>query len=310
MDLAELSVGAGNMLGMSEVILGGEAVAAGRVTRHELRRWYTAIYRGVYVPKGAEVSLRDRAIAAWLASGRKGVVAGVAASALHGAPWADPTHPIELVGVKCRPQNGLVPRTERVADDEITRVSGLPVTTRVRTAFDLGRHLDRPEALARLDALMWNQEFSVDDVMRLAERYPRARGIRRLRELLPLVDRGAASPPESRIRLWLHDAGLPRPETQIPVLEGSRPIAFLDMGWPEFKVAVEYDGDHHRKDRRQYVKDIARLRMLEAMGWIVIRVIAEERPAEWLARVEAALVSRGCVVEINELQRFTRTFAA
>jgi hypothetical protein len=256
------------------------------------------------------VSLRDRAIAAWLASGRKGVVAGVAASALHGAPWADPTHPIELVGVKCRPQNGLVPRTERVADDEITRVSGLPVTTRVRTAFDLGRHLDRPEALARLDALMWNQEFSVDDVMRLAERYPRARDIRQLRELLPLVDRGAASPRESRIRLWLHDAGLPRPETQIPVLEGSRPIAFLDMGWPEFKVAVEYDGDHHRKDRRQYVKDIARLRMLEAMGWIVIRVIAEERPAEWLARVEAALVSRCCVVEINELQRFTRTFAA
>ena len=43
-------------------------------------------------------------------------------------------------------------------------------------------------------------------------------------------------------------------------------------------MAVEYDGDHHRKDRRQYVKDIARLRMLEALGWIVIRVIAEDKP--------------------------------
>jgi len=41
---------------------------------------------------------------------------------------------------------------------------------------------------------------------------------------------------------------------------------------------------HHRKDRRQYVKDIARIRMLEDMGWIVIRVIAEERRAQWLAR--------------------------
>ena len=39
------------------------------------------------------------------------------------------------------------------------------------------------------------------------------------------------------------------------------------MGWRDFMVAVEYDGDHHRKDRRQYVKDIARLRMLEALGW-------------------------------------------
>ena len=74
---------------MREVILGGEAVAAGWVTRHELRRWYTKLYRGVYVRKGAEVSLRDRAIGAWLASGRKGVVAGLAASALHGK-IADP----------------------------------------------------------------------------------------------------------------------------------------------------------------------------------------------------------------------------
>ena len=295
---------------MNEVFIGSEAVSAGRVTRHELKRWYTTVYRGVYASKNAGLSLRERAIAAWLASGRKGVIAGVAASALHGAPWVDPAQPIELVGVKCRPQSGLVPRTDRVAEDEITRVSGLPVTSRLRTAFDMGRHLERTEALARLDALMWNQAFSVEDVEKLVKRYPRARGLRRLQELLPLIDGGAASPRESRIRLWLSDAGLPRPETQIPVLQGSYPVAFLDMGWPEFMVAVEYDGEHHRKNRRQYVKDIARLRMLEALGWIIIRVIAEDKPKDVIARVEAALVRRGCIVEIDELQRFTRTFAA
>jgi hypothetical protein len=279
---------------MGEVILGGEAVASGVVTRHELSRWYRSLFRGVYVRKGCDVSLRDRAIGAWLASRRKGVVSGVAASAMHGAPWVDPDVPIELAAAKCSAQEGLVPRTERVADDEITRISGLPVTTRVRTAFDLGRHLDRPQALARLDALMWNQRFSIDEVLALVERYPRARGVRQLRELLPLVDGGSESPRESRIRLMLHDAGFPRPETQIPVLAGTtRPVAFLDMGWRDFMIAVEYDGDHHRKDRKQYVKDIARLRMLEAMGWIVIRVTAEDRPEEWLARVEAALIDRG-----------------
>lgn len=295
---------------MGEVFLGGEAVAAGRVTRHDLRRWYTTVYRGVYVPRGTELSLRDRAGAAWLATGRRGVIAGVAASALHHAQWVDPTHPIELVGVKCRPQPGLVPRLESVGDDEVTRALGLPVTTRVRTAFDLGRHQNRPQALARLDALMWTQRFSLDDVLALGDRHPRARGIRQLRELLPLVDGGAASPRESHIRLWLLDAGMPRPETQIPVYRGRRAVAFLDMGWEDVKVAVEYDGDHHRKDRAQYVKDMARLRMLEALGWIVIRVIAEDRPAEWLARVEAALISRGCRVQINEMQRLIRTLAA
>jgi hypothetical protein len=295
---------------MAEVFIGSEAVAAARVTRHELGRWYRTVYRGVYTSKDVELSLRDRAIAAWLASRRKGVIAGVAASALHGAPWVNPEHPVELVGVKCRQQAGLIPRNERVADDEITRISGLPVTSRLRTAFDLGRHLDRPEAVARLDALMWNQDFSIDEVLSLADRHPRAHGLRQLRELLPLIDGGAASPRESRIRLLLLDAGFPRPETQIPVLEGSYPVAFLDIGWPEYMVAVEYDGDHHRKDRRQYVKDIARLRMLEALGWIVIRVIAEDKAADVIARVKAALASRGCLIEITELQRFTRTFAA
>lgn len=295
---------------MAQVILGGDAVRAGAVTRHELARGYTAVYRGVFVRKGAPLSLRDRTIAAWLASGRQGVVAGVAAAALHGAPWVDSSTPVEIIGLKRRPQAGLIWRAERPADDEITRLSGLPVTTRVRTAYDLGRHLERPESLARLDALMWNQRFSIEEVAALAGRYPGARGTRQLRDLLPLIDGGAASPRESRIRLWLHDTGFPPPTTQIPVCVGTRPVAFLDLGWREYMVAVEYDGDHHRKDRRQYVKDIDRMRMLEAMGWIVVRIIAEDHPRDWLTRVARALADRGCLVEIDEMQRFTRTLAA
>ncbi|MDA2889930.1 hypothetical protein PDG61_03305 [Mycolicibacterium sp. BiH015] len=294
---------------MGKVILGGEAVRAGVVTRHELARDYTKLYRGVFVRKGVEITVRDRAIGAWLATGRKGVVSGSAAAALHGAPWVDPATPIEMTGAKGRPQEGLVLRTERLQPDEITRRCGLPVTTRERTAFDLGRHLERFEALARLDALMWNQHYDIADVLDLADRHPRSRGIGQLRELLPLVDGGAASPRESILRLWLLDCGFPRPETQIPVVDGSRPVAFLDMGWSEYGVAVEYDGDHHRKDRQQYVKDIARLRMLKQQGWIVIRVIAEDRPHDWLARVEEALVSRGCHLEISEAQ-FARARAA
>lgn len=289
----------GTVTSMGEVILGGEAVRAGVVTRHELRRDFTTLFRGVFIRKGAEITLRDRATGAWLATGRKGVIAGVAASALHGAPWVDPEHPIEVAGVKGRPQNGLVLRTERLHEDEITRLSGLPVSTRVRTAFDLARHLDRAESLARLDALMWNQRFAIAEVARLARRRPRVGGLAQLRELLPLVDGGAASPCESRIRLCLHDSGFPRAKTQIPVLVRSRPVAFLDMGWQKYGVAVEYDGDHHRKDRRQYVKDIQRMRMLEEMGWIVIRVIAEEQPEAWMGRVEAALRKRGCPLRLG-----------
>ncbi|TDZ42713.1 hypothetical protein CCUG63695_02689 [Mycobacteroides franklinii] len=295
---------------MAEVFIGSEAVSTGRFSRHELRRFYRPIFRGVYVPKSAEVTLRDRTVAAWLATGRKGAIAGLAASALHGAGWVDHDVPIELVGVTSRPQDGLITRNERIDADEITRISGLPVTNRVRTAFDLGRYQPRARALGCLDALMRNQVFACDAVNVLADRYPKVRGVRQLRELLPLIDAGAQSPRESLIRLQLHDAGLPRAQTQVPVLDGYTPVAFLDTGWPRYRVAVEYDGDHHRKDRRQYVRDLARLRMLEERGWIVIRVIAEESPDAWIARVAAALRSRGCRIEIDKMRRPTRPFAA
>ena len=60
---------------MNEVFIGSEAIAAGRLTEHELRRWYRPTYRDVYLPKSVDPSLRDRTRAAWLWSKRRGVIA-------------------------------------------------------------------------------------------------------------------------------------------------------------------------------------------------------------------------------------------
>ncbi|BBN46057.1 hypothetical protein MOKP45_13090 [Mycobacterium avium subsp. hominissuis] len=69
-------------------------------------------------------------------------------------------------------------------------------------------------------------------------------------------------------------------------------MAYLDMGWEDLKVAVEYDGDHHRSDRRQYGWDIRRSEMLQRLGWIVVRVVAGDRPADIIARVREARARR------------------
>ena len=53
-------------------------------------------------------------------------------------------------------------------------------------------------------------------------------------------------------------------------------------------VAVEYDGDQHRLDRRQYLKDIRRLELLERLGWLIVRVVAEDRSADIVRRVRSA----------------------
>jgi Protein of unknown function (DUF559) len=128
--------------------------------------------------------------------------------------------------------------------------------------------------------------------MLLIERYPGARGNKRARVILDLMDAGAESPRESWLRLVVIGAGLPRPTTQIRVTDGQL-VAYLDMGWEDQLVALEYDGDHHRTDRRQYVKDIRRAEMLERLGWHVVRVIKEDRPRDIIARASLALSRRG-----------------
>jgi hypothetical protein len=278
---------------MTPVFLGSEALAKGKVTEYALRRWHRRIFRDVYVSNEHQVSLRDRIAGAWLRSGRQGIVAGVAASALHGASWVDDDIPIELIWSNTRPPRGIIARDERAAADEVMRINAVPVTNRARTALDLGRHLRRDEAVARLDALMWSSPFSAEDVLLLAKRYHGARGIRRIREVLPLVDGGADSPRETWLRLLFVDAELPRPTTQIPVHDGLKLVRTLDMGWEDFKVAAEYDGDQHRTNRRQYVKDMRALPHLEQLGWIVIRVIKEDSEGDIIERASKALRSRG-----------------
>nr|WP_046282711.1 hypothetical protein [Mycobacterium sp. UM_NZ2] len=279
---------------MDGVFIGSEATVAGRLTRHELRRWYRLLFRGVYLRKDTTPALRDRTTAAWLASRRHGVIAGLAASALHGAQWVDADVDIELIAQNTRAQPGLIVRDETLADDEVTKVAGLPVTTPARTAYDLARHLPRGNAVARLDALARATPFSTEDVLLIAKHHQGARYLRRLRAALPLVDAGAASPKETWLRLLLFDAGLPTPTTQIPVRDRRYwPFAWLDLGWEDYKVSAEYDGEHHQKDRAQYVKDHQRQRKLERLGWINIQVINEDNPQETIHRVTQALHARG-----------------
>lgn len=277
---------------MERVFLGSEALAHGELTRHELRTYHRRVFPGVYAPKRTELTLRDRTIAAWLWSGRQGVVTGLAASAMLGAKWVDVDTPIELNWTNHRPPPGLVTRDETLLADEVTRREAMAVTTPARTAFDLARHAPRARSVAALDALARATGVDVADVRQLAERHPHVRGLRRADRALGLVDAGAESPMETWVRLLLIDAGHPTPRTQIPVLgRDGRPRYYLDMGWEDVKVAVEYDGRHHT-DRPVYTKDIIRLEYIASVGWIVVRVVAEHRRAEILRRVDAALKLR------------------
>lgn len=274
-----------------EPFIGSEALALGVVNRHQLRTQHRAVFPDVYLSKQTQPSLHQRIAAAWLWAGRQGVIAGAAAAAVHGAEWIDDDITVELIFSNTRPPHGLRTRRDVLLDGEVTTAAGLAVTTPERTAFDIGRRETRRVAVARLDALARATGVTPDCVVWVADRHPGARGLRKLEAALDLVDPGAQSPRESYLRLLFIDAGLPRPQTQIPVITEEKTY-YLDMGWPDCMVAVEYDGEHHRSDPLQYRKDIRRLETLQQMGWIVIRVVAGEHPAAILRRVRSALDAR------------------
>lgn len=263
--------------------IGSEVLAAGALARHELRRYYRAVLPNVYVGTRIHLSIPQRAAAAWLWSGRRAVIAGCTASALHGAKWVDPSAPVELIHPNAKAPKGVITRNDLIFPDEVTTIDGLPVTTAARTAFDLGRRGGVDEAVTRLDALARATPISAEDVMAIATRHRHARGLRQLDESLALFDDGADSPKETWLRLMLIRDGFPRPQTQIPVpgLDGF-PLYYLDMGWEHLKLAVEYDGAQHAGTLGY---DIHRHDYIAGAGWTVVRVAAGHRRPGIVARV-------------------------
>ncbi len=269
--------------------IGTEALATGALHEHELRKYYRAIMPNVYLDKRVTPSLRQRAMAAWLWSHREAVVAGVAASAMHGAKWVDDRAPVELIWRNARAPQDVVTRHDLLLSGESQPLNGLYVTTPERTAFDIGRRGSIGRAVAALDALAAATDFKARDVEELAGNHGHARGLRQLESALNLVDGGAQSPKETWLRLLLINAGFPKPRTQIPVAgPDGYPRYFLDMGWEDIMLAVEYDGEQHWTDPLQYAKDVDRQEYVAEVGWSVVRVVSRHRPHHVINRVRHA----------------------
>lgn len=267
-------------------------MAAGTASHNELRRRYRRLLPDVYVSRDAELTPALRAQAAWLWSQRRAVAAGFSACALYGSEAVDAEQPVELIYRNRNHPPGLQVWGDQLQDDEMQTLDGVAVTTPARTALDLACWYPVLTAVPAIDALARVTELKMSDADLLMRRSRGRRGIKRARTSLDLIDAGAESPKESWLRLILVLAGIPRPATQIPVDEFGVVFAYLDMGWEDLKVAAEYDGEHHRTNRASYEWDQRRRERIERQGWLVVRVIAGQRPAEIISRVRSARASR------------------
>ena len=176
---------------------------------------------------------------------------------------------------------------------EVRWLRGLPVTSPARTFLDLATVRDVVDLVAAGDRIISRRAplSSWEDLADAARRSPGTRGIRTARAALSRLDAGAESPKESELRLLLTDHGFGPWQANAVIRDAAGLfIARVDLAHAEHRVAVEYEGDHHR-DRDQWRRDVARRRRLEAVGCTYIPVTQADldRPAALLADLAGAL---------------------
>ena len=241
-----------------------------------LRRPVAGLYVASHVPDSIELRCRllslvvpddcfvcDRT-AAWLYAGARAL---------------GPNEHLSVPAISCfrpsdagRLRNTITNSGERaIAPRDLRVVHGLLATTPLRTALDLGRlERTRDLRLHGMDTMLSLGQFTLDELLAEVPRFKRQRGVVMLRVLAPLADGGSESFGESALRLRWHDAAIPRPRTQIPIMVGDIEVARVDMGIEELLLGGEYDGEEWHSDEDQQRHDDERRRFLdEGRGWSI-----------------------------------------
>lgn len=218
------------------------------------------------------------------------VVSHMSAALVHGLPVRfapTTTHVIQPGRTRQAASPGVTQRYHGLAPEHATVVNGIRVTTLERTVIDCALSETAPGGLMVADAALHRGADRTLCTRILATMAGR-RGVVRGREVLAFADGGAESAGESLTRAVLLAAGLPAPVTQVAV-QTHQGNFWGDLGWPRYRVLIEYDG------RTKYANApldvlLAEKRREDALreaGWRVIRVMAEdlEQPETLIRRI-------------------------
>ncbi|KAB2810549.1 hypothetical protein F9L07_00835 [Pimelobacter simplex] len=295
---------------------------AGGISRHQVRDWVSSgrlrvVLYGVYVGAAAPDSVDLRARAAALVLPEHAVVSDRCAAWLLGVDVLDPEEHdlapvLEVVSAGGKgPSNrtGLLGgKRDLRADEVVTLPNGVRTTGPLRTACDIGCLRGRYRAIATIDGFRRAYGLTVTDFDAILPRYRGRRGVIQLRELIALSADRVDSPPESWVRLMIHDDGLPMPAAQVDLVVPGWGEARLENAYEHLRIAVEYDGEqfHSRVEDRE--RDDARRAALDAAGWIVFVLrrgdLAAAQRVVWLRELGGALAARS--LEPSYRRRYAR----
>lgn len=188
-----------------------------------------------------------------------------------------------------------------VPDAVLFFVEELPVVSPAQTWCHLAPMVSREYLVAAGDYLISGLRLpggfrspplcSREQLAEAVRRHGSRRGAAALAWALPLLRSGVDSPRESMLRLAIVAAGLPEPAIGHPVPVAGDVVLHPDLSYPQRRVAIEYEGDEHRKDKKRWRKDLRRVALLEEAGWRVIRATDDDiaDPTNIVRMIRAAL---------------------
>ncbi len=222
------------------------------------------------------------------------------AAVIHGFPLplrlAESARRMPVIGVpndqvRVR-RSGVIGRRLIVEADDIVEVDGIRCTSRLRTWAELAEILSVAQLTAVTDFLIARRLplATRDQLEATHRRFLGGRGSKARRLAIDLANDGSESPRESELRVLLVTAGLPEPECNVEIYDGTRFIARVDLLFRDERTILEYDGDHHR-DPRQWSRDQRRRAELESLGYRYTSVTARDfdDPSALLARIRRLL---------------------
>ncbi|HZM80007.1 MAG TPA: hypothetical protein VFC19_30095 [Candidatus Limnocylindrales bacterium] len=263
---------------VNKIFRGTRMVRRGLVTRAELRSSaWQPLFRDVFADAGLERNHRllCKAAGAFLLPAGA-AIAGRSAAYLYGVRLVGGDDPVEVVTPgRFGPMAGLVVHKGQLVAKDRRTVDSIPVTSPHRVCWDLACWMELVEAIVFVDAMAAQRLVTRESLRRYAEERAGERGHARVMRVVELMEAAAESPQESRLRVRLVLAGLPRPVAQYIVTKGEAFVARVDLAWPELKIAIEYDGRWHAS-ASQLEHDRKRLNRLLGQEWMVFHVTADQ----------------------------------
>jgi hypothetical protein len=258
---------------------------------------FRRLLHDVYVDAGVPDSVELAARAVGLVLPPDAVVGYTAAAWMWGADVRDQRLPeVEVIGQRGDQirRRGIRASSALLEPADVVEVHGVPVTSPVRTAFDLARRKDLIEAIVGIDAMLNRGGCRLDELTTYVTTHRGWRGVRYADTALTHAEPLSESPMETRQRMRLVLAGLPRPRAQVAVRDDyGHAFAYIDNGYEEWRVGVDYDGEPHR-ERWRY--DLERQERIRDRDWWHRRYTSLVITSGWRQmtdQVGAALLAAG-----------------